>query len=63
MEPFQDKLPIIAKATLPTKAAFAMMNPPSPCHVFERLAIASHPNTRHAEDSIAEMESWCEITN
>ena len=28
-------------------------DPPSPCLVFEHLAKASHPNTRHAEDPIA----------
>ena len=32
-------------------------DPPSPCHVFECLAIASHPNTRHAEDLLPIMKS------
>ena len=40
MNHFKIKLPIVAKATLPTKAAFAITDPPSPAQIVSRLHYA-----------------------
>ena len=56
MEPLQNKLPSLFELFPPVQF-FAITDPPSPRHVFECLAVASHPNTRRAEDPTAEAQS------